>query len=115
MVDRNSVYLTLDEMVKYGFDLSQLHRLLAYFTFPTETAARGAAAELKKREGVESEVYILRPPWWQALFVKPKWAVHGTRLLIPQSDEVFRLTGAFNAIAKQFGGTYDRWEAKLAR
>ncbi|OPZ86599.1 MAG: hypothetical protein BWY76_00872 [bacterium ADurb.Bin429] len=115
MVDRNSVYLALEEMVKYGSDLTQMHTLVAYFAFPSEAAARQAAAELKRREGVESELFTLPPPWWQALFVKPRYAVHGTRLLIPTSDEIIRLTDVFNAVAKQCGGVYARWEAKLVR
>ncbi|HOF88069.1 MAG TPA: ribonuclease E inhibitor RraB [Armatimonadota bacterium] len=115
MVDRNSVYLALEEMVKYGSDLTQLHTLTAYFSFPTEAAARQAAAELKRREGVECTCDLLPPPWWQALFVRPRWAVRGTRPLIPTADEIIRLTDVCNAVAEQCGGVYARWEAKLVR
>lgn len=115
MVDRNSVILDLEQMIRYGYDLTQLFKLTFFFTFPTEEAAREAAALLKAKEGVDSEVYIVPPPLWKALFVKPKWAVYGTRLLIPERDEIVRLTDLFNAVAKKYGGSYDGWEGKLAR
>lgn len=114
-MDPNSVFLALEEMLKYGSDLTQLHKITFIFTFPTEETARQAATLLKQKEGVEPEVYIIPPPLWKALFTKPKWAVYGTRQLIPERDEIFRLSQVFNAIAKHCGGTFDRWEAKLVR
>jgi hypothetical protein len=114
-MDQFAVILSLEEMRKYGSDLTQMHNLTFIFTFPNEGQAEQAAALLKKTEGVESTVYIVRPPWWKALFTRPKWAVYGTRMLVPETDEIFRLTRIFNKIALQCGGTYDRWEAKLVR
>lgn len=114
-MDHRTIILTLEEMVQFGSDLTQLHTLTFIFTFPSEPAAEQAAALLKAKEGVESQVYLVRPPLWKALFTRPSYAVYGTRMLIPERDEIYRLTTVFNAIAKQCGGTYDRWEAKLVR
>jgi hypothetical protein len=114
-MDHRTIILTLEEMLQYGSDLTQLHTLTFIFTFPSEAGAEQAVTLLKAKEGVEGTVYIMRPPLWKALFTRPQYAVYGTRNLIPDRDELYRLTSVFNAIAKQWGGTFDRWEGKLVR
>jgi hypothetical protein len=85
------------EFRELGTDLSRSRRIDHFFVFPSENAAKRLAARLS-------------PPL--TCIVRPggdSWTVQAS-LTMPITEDLIQETRPrFEAIAKEFGGTYDGW------
>lgn len=90
----------LAQLAKAGSDLSKPHDIEFFLYFPTEAAAKAAAAEI---EGAGFHAVIDRAANRQA------WLLQLTRSMRPVEAELVRLRGEFEALAAKHAGMYDGW------
>src|SRR5580765_2841786 len=97
---------TLVQLRKAGSDLTKPHTMDFYLYFPTESAARQAAARMTD---TGFQVEIKKAPKGN------EWLCLGTKKVVPELNTIQGMTRDLNSLAKSLGGNYDGWEAKVEK
>jgi hypothetical protein len=97
---------TLVQLRKAGSDLTKPHTMDFYLYFPSESAARQAAARMEET-GFQVEV--------KKAAKGNDWLCLGTKKVIPELSTIQGMTRDLSSLAKSLGGDYDGWEAKVEK
>ena len=97
----------VSQLAKHGADLTQPRHVLYYLYFPSEDAATSAAADAMSR----SFDCTVRDPLPQ---YAGRWSLTCERRGIVLDTDTIRDNGDyFDALAVEFSGEYDGWEASI--
>jgi hypothetical protein len=111
MIDHDGDRQVLKALAGHGSDLSKPHHIVQWFYFPSRRVAQAVSARLE-REGLGvQEVKPAPASWWKRLFGQASWTCVVETHMVPNEEAIFRNTDRFNALAREFGGEYDGWEA----
>ncbi len=115
MIDHEGDRDVLKALADHGSDLSKPHHIVYWFYFPSRGAANAVATRLKQ-QGFEIQRISPAPgPWWKRIFGSGQWSCVMETHVVPTEETMFRNTDLFNAIAAEFDGEYDGWEAGLVK
>jgi hypothetical protein len=111
MIDHEGDRQVLRALAEHGSDLSKPHHIVYWFYFPSRRVAQTVAARLQKEGFGVQEVRPAPAPWWKRFFGSASWSCILERRIVPTEEAIFKTTHRFNAVAQEFGGDYDGWEA----
>ena len=94
----------LDQLKRYGSDLSKPHQLEFFLYFPTEADAQKAAEQIRAKS---FEVKVERAAQGES------WLCFATKTMLPELKAIQNITIQFNEIAKRFGDNYDGWGSPI--
>lgn len=96
----------LDNLVSKGDTLRAVRPVSHYLYFPSEAAAREAAATLEE-EGYKTEV--------QPGADNKNWLTLATQDLAPTVQAIASTRSEMESLADSLGGEYDGWETEVIR
>ena len=111
MIDHDGDCGVLKALADHGSDLAKPHHIVYYFYFPSKGVANTVAARLKQQGFGIQRISPAPGPWWKRIFDSGSWTCVAETHVVPSEEAIFRTTDLFNAIAAEFGGEYDGWEA----
>lgn len=92
------------QLKKAGSDLSKAHNLEFFLYFPVKDAAEGAAEEMESK-GFEVEVIDTADG--------DDWLCCATKTMVPELQQVQKVSTYFNKLAGSLDGKYDGWGTEV--